>query len=71
MCFELKYRSGTAFGSPEESLTPKKKQSLYYAVLAYCQSKNLSPDDVRFDFIAIEDTNGQENLRHYKNVALV
>lgn len=71
VCVEVKYRSGNNFWSPEEALTPKKKEALYYTMLAYAEQKNTNIDDMRFDFIAIDETNGHENLRHYKNISLV
>ena len=50
---EVRSKTGTSFGSPEESLTSGKKQRLISTALDYL-SKHGKPDEAwRFDFVAV------------------
>ena len=57
---EVRTRTGVAFGTPEESVTPVKKERLVSAALAYLQTHADSPSLWRFDVVAVEvDQQGQ------------
>jgi len=51
---EVRTRTGTAFGSPEESITSSKREKLVTAALTYISSHQNLPGDWRIDFVAVE-----------------
>lgn len=51
---EVRTRTGSAFGSPEESVTRAKKDKLTSLALAYLQTQKNVPPYMRFDVVAIE-----------------
>ena len=62
---EVKTRSSTTFGSPEEFVKPKQIKNLVKAVDAYVTENDLEVE-VRFDIIAIVHENGQFSVEHLK-----
>jgi putative endonuclease len=50
---EVRTRSGTAFGLPQESITRKKKYKLRQVASFYLLVNNIKDTAVRFDFIAV------------------
>ncbi len=73
---EVKTRHNALFGTPEESISPRKLRCIQRAISLYFQQKYLSEfdTDFRIDLIAIEVSvvNGVrvEEIRHYKNAFL-
>lgn len=53
---EVRTRRGKAFGTPEESITPRKRQHLIAAAQSYLQENNLDDADWRIDVVAVELT---------------
>ncbi len=51
---EVRTRTGSSFGSPEESVTFAKKEKLIATALAYMSSHKDLPDNWRIDFVGIE-----------------
>jgi len=51
---EVRTRTGSAFGTPEESVTPAKKEKLVSLALGYLQKQKKVPQYWRFDVVAIE-----------------
>ena len=51
---EVRTRRGGAFGTPEESITPRKRQHLNAAAQHYLQEQNLGDVDWRIDVVAVE-----------------
>ncbi len=51
---EVRTRRGRAFGTPEESLTPRKRQHLIAAAQTYLQENNLLDANWRIDWVAVE-----------------
>jgi putative endonuclease len=51
---EVRTKTGTDFGSPEESVTIAKKERLIASALAYLNSHKDLPKSWRIDFIAVE-----------------
>lgn len=51
---EVKTRSGKAFGSPIEAVTPYKQRQLSKAALAYINQKKLRDIQARFDVVTVE-----------------
>ncbi|MGB0521568.1 MAG: YraN family protein [Flammeovirgaceae bacterium] len=49
---EVKARSSTAFGYPEETVSQNQKKSIKRAAVAYLESKQLNVE-IRFDIISI------------------
>lgn len=56
---EVRTRSSTAFGSPEESITESKKQHLIATAYDYLEAKQALDKDWRIDLVAVEmDSHG-------------
>ena len=53
---EVRSKTGLNFGSPEESVTPVKKERLINTAYHYRQSHTDLPEQWRIDFVAIELT---------------
>jgi putative endonuclease len=51
---EVRTRTGSCFGSPEESVTSAKKEKLIASALAYLNSHKDLPESWRIDFVAVE-----------------
>lgn len=51
---EVRTRRGSRFGTPEESITPRKRQHLLAAAQAYLAEHNLQNVDWRIDVVAVE-----------------
>lgn len=57
---EVRTRTSSDFGSPEESVTFTKKEKLITSALTYMSSHENLPENWRIDFVAIElDQNGK------------
>ena len=63
---EVKTRSTSDFGNPQDFLKPKQIQRIIKAVDAFVISKKLDVE-VRFDIIAIVKTGKQFNIEHLEN----
>lgn len=65
---EVKTRTGTEFGSPEESVTPGKQRQIRRIALAFLTERNLGDVDCRFDVVSILfDECGKWTLTHFKD----
>ncbi|TRZ52210.1 MAG: YraN family protein [Dehalococcoidia bacterium] len=51
---EVRTKTSSSFGSPEESVTSAKKEKLIASALAYMSSHKDLPDNWRIDFVGIE-----------------
>ncbi|MFC2010372.1 YraN family protein [Chloroflexota bacterium] len=51
---EVRTKTSTQFGSPEESVTPVKKERMRTTALYYRQTHSNMPEQWRIDFIAVE-----------------
>lgn len=51
---EVRTKTSSNFGSPEESITTAKKEKLIALALAYLNSQKNMPSSWRIDFIAVE-----------------
>jgi len=63
---EVKTRSGTDYGNPQDFVNPKKIKLLVSAIDEYVVSKKLDVD-VRFDIIAIVHENKNFTLEHLED----
>lgn len=61
---EVKCRRSHAFGSPEESISPRRYQRLASAAGQYLASKPLEYENVRLDLLAIEVAADGRVARH-------
>ncbi|MFQ6069687.1 MAG: YraN family protein [Candidatus Aminicenantales bacterium] len=65
---EVKSRTGTAFGLPEEAVTPHKQQQLRKVASGYLAQHNLMEAACRFDVVSIVfDERGKYCINHIKN----
>jgi putative endonuclease len=60
---EVRARRGRAYGTPEESLTPRKRQHLIAAAESYLAENDLADANWRIDFVAVEFSRRGDLLR--------
>jgi len=60
---EVRTRRGTAFGSPEESITARKQAHLIAAAQHYLQENLVSNENWRIDVVAVEMAKNGKLLR--------
>jgi putative endonuclease len=63
---EVKYRSGTYYGEPEVFVSNKQKRNLIRVANFYVEKKN-SFQEIRFDIIAIVNSNGKLSINHIED----
>jgi putative endonuclease len=51
---EVRTKTGSAFGSPEESVTAAKQEKLVSVAMSYLQTHDDTPSEWRIDVVAIE-----------------
>ncbi len=66
---EVRTRRGAAFGTPEESITPRKRQHLIAAAQSYLQENELADIAWRIDVVAVAlSTRGElQRVDHIEN----
>lgn len=65
---EVKTRSNTYFGRPEEYVTPIKKRNLKKAAEAWIYERKMETAVCRFDIVSIVQRNkGAPEITHYKD----
>lgn len=63
---EVKTRRSRAFGTPEESITPRKEELLKRTAEGYCFEHQIDATPCRFDVVAIEQKRNGIEIRHIK-----
>lgn len=63
---EVKTRSSTKYGYPEESVTESKKEKLKETAMEYL-IKNELQNEIRFDVISISTVRGSVHIRHIED----
>lgn len=63
---EVKTRTSTAFGYPEEFVDYKKKQKIFEGADQYMHEKNWQ-GNVRFDIVAINLVDGKPKIHHIED----
>jgi putative endonuclease len=68
---EVKTRTSTRFGLPEESISPEKLERIHKAGLVWLQDHPAAPDDWRIDAIAIRLDRHQtiQDIQHFINIS--
>ncbi|WP_340066442.1 YraN family protein [Ascidiimonas aurantiaca] len=66
VCVEVKARSSSYFGNPQEFVTRKKVQQLVKAMHEYMQTKEVDKE-VRFDIIAVMKNKEKLAIEHLEN----
>ena len=65
---EVKMRSGTFFGRPEEFVTPAKEENIKKAAEAWVYERKMETAMIRFDVIAIVKKEGSEpEISHFED----
>ena len=65
---EVRTRTGPAFGTPEDSITPPKAAKMSACALTYLAERGAGPTSWRVDFIAVDVRGGRvTQIRHLKN----
>lgn len=63
LCFvEVKARSRTDYGNPEESVTYHKQKRLLAAAFNYLESKKIGSKDMRFDIVSVDLNNEKSTI---------
>lgn len=66
---EVKYRTGTGFGTPLEAITPDKVRRLRRAVGRWLTERQVTARRVRLDAIGLLDVPGQEvQITHVRGI---
>lgn len=66
---EVKYRTGTGFGTPLESITPEKVRRLRRAVARWLAERRVATRRIRLDAIGLLDVPGQElQITHVRGI---
>ena len=64
---EVRTRRSAAYGTPEESLTPRKQARLVKAALEYIEERSLHATSWRIDLVAITlNPDGPADIRRYE-----
>lgn len=65
---EVKTRSNTAFGNPEDSINARKIDHLTSSIAFYLQERPLECHDLRIDVLALQKQRGKEmSITHFEN----
>ena len=65
---EVKLRSGTYFGRPEDFITPAKEANIKKAAEAWTYERKMETAVVRFDVVAIVQEKGKEpEISHFED----
>lgn len=64
---EVKARSSSSFGEPEESVGSAKEQRLRRAAEGFCMERGLTDRFYRFDIVAIRFEKGNIIVKHIRN----
>ncbi|MCL1878973.1 MAG: YraN family protein [Defluviitaleaceae bacterium] len=65
---EVKFRSGTGFGSPAESVGYAKQQKIIRTAMHYIAANNLDDNDFRFDVIEVLEVLEKRNVVHVNQI---
>jgi len=67
---EVKTRTGTAYGLPEEAIDQAKIKKMLATIGAYLSAKEINNDNYRLDAVAIEIDEGRKiaKVRHHVNI---
>lgn len=69
LCFvEVKRRLTDTRGTPEEAMTEKKRRKLGQVIAYYLKSHGQTERDHRLEMIAVDESTGRREIRHYPNV---
>jgi putative endonuclease len=64
---EVRGRSGARFGTPLESVDPRKQRQLSRLAAVYLAHRRLEDRRARFDVIAVEWQDGHPRIEHLEN----
>ncbi len=64
---EVKRRTGTAAGTPEESVNRAKQEQIRRAAEQFVAHYRAAEHDARFDVVAIVEAGGSRRLQHLKD----
>jgi len=66
---EVKFRTNTFFGEPEDSITPEKEINIRKAAEAWLYERKMETAVARFDVVSIVQKNNQApHIKHFKDV---
>lgn len=64
---EVKARTGSGYGRPEEAVTEAKQRHLFHAAEAYLHERRMERARCRFDVIAVHFDGQRTHVEHFKD----
>ncbi len=64
---EVKARSGSGFGRPEDAVDAAKQKAIMRVAEAYLHERRLMPSPTRFDVVAVHFGPGEPRVEHFEN----
>ena len=64
---EVRSKTNTVFGTPEETISPQKQRFLYRAAEQYLLNKGLTEAVCRFDVVSVLFQDGQTKITWYED----
>lgn len=64
---EVKSRSSSDFGFPEDFLTPQQEERIRSAAIYYLAQQNMTPKDIRFDVISVLINGENTEIEHFED----
>ncbi|MFQ5579516.1 MAG: YraN family protein [Nitrospiria bacterium] len=64
---EVKARSGSRFGLPQDAVDLRKQSKLSRVALGYLRNRKVLPCDCRFDVVAVMVYAGKFKVEHFRN----
>jgi putative endonuclease len=64
---EVKSRSSSDFGFPEDFLTPQQEGRIRSAAIYYLVEQNIVPKDIRFDIISVLANEKNTEIEHFED----
>ena len=64
---EVKARSSSRFGAPEDAVTTYKQKSIIKAASAYLYESKMERAPCRFDVVSIDVSGAEPKISHFKN----
>lgn len=61
---EVKARTSSMYGTPEEAVTAAKQRTIRFAAQGYCYIHNIADTECRFDVVAIDMHSQPPEIRH-------
>jgi putative endonuclease len=65
---EVKTRTQSRFGAPQDAVTPVKQRRVLKAGMVFCRRRGIAFNRLRGDVVTVVFNHGKEDIRHYPGV---